>query len=382
MKILIIPSWYVSEKHPDSGIYFRQLAISLQEAGHDVGVIFVNNHFGNWREKVKKRQFFTKKTFVNDTIPTFRLDVLGLPLRWAFIQKKYAQRVLECYEMFVAQYGQPDILHAHGYMAAYASTFIQTKSGIPLVYTEHSTYFKNQDFPVSHLPMIKIAAENAKGITSVSSALKEWMKQNNMYNVKVIPNLTDTNLFKLEEKNKHNIFTFLFVGDINAQKSVDILLDAFNLLKKETNPEIQLLLVGSGSLKKSLEKWVRHHDLEKNIQFLGLLTDKNVAQQMQKAHCLVLSSNIETFGVVLIEAMACGLPVIATDCGGTSDVVSNETGVLVPKNDVLAFSNAMQNVLSNINDWDATKIRNYSIQNFGNEAVVIKWVNYYKSILA
>jgi glycosyltransferase involved in cell wall biosynthesis len=381
MKILIIPSWYVSETRPDSGIYFRQLAISLQDAGHDVGVVFVNNHLGNWYEKVKKRLFFANKTFVNDTIPTLRLDVLGLPLRWAFLQKNYAQRVLECYEIFVAQFGQPDLIHAHGYLAAAAAAHIKERHKIPYLYTEHASFFKDQTFPKSHLAMIEKAAENADCITAVSSALGEWMQQNIEKSIKIVPNLTDTSLFYPDLSRQNKNFTFLFVGDLTPLKAPHHLLSAFDLFKKyDLKDNCCLEIIGIGEMQKELQGWVKKQNLSSFVKFHGLLSAKEVAEKMQEARCLVLCSEIETFGVVLIEAMASGLPLIATDCGGSSDIVTAEVGIMVEKGNIFKLAEAMKSIYLNSTERNPQKIRNIALQKFGNEAVVKKWITIYTSI--
>jgi glycosyltransferase involved in cell wall biosynthesis len=381
MKILIIPSWYVIDSRPDCGIYFRQLAISLQDADHKVGVVYVNNHLGNWREKVKKRQFCAKKTFINDTIPTLRLDVLGLPLRWSFVQKKYAQRVLECYDLFVTQYGKPDIIHAHGYLAAAAAAHIKARHKTPYLYTEHASFFKDQSFPNSHLTMIEQAAKNADSITAVSSALKGWMLQNIKKNIEIVPNLTDTSLFqpKLSHQNKN--FTFLFVGDLTPLKAPHHLLAAFDLFKKsDVQGNCRLEIIGIGEMLKELQESVQKQNLSACVKFHRLLSAKEVVAKMQEARCLVLCSEVETFGVVLIEAMASGLPLIATDCGGPSDIVSDEVGILVPKGNIPKLAEAMKSIYLNSTKWNPQNIRSIALQKFGNEAVVKKWVAIYERI--
>jgi L-malate glycosyltransferase len=382
MKILLIPSWYITETRPDSGIYFRQKALALQEAGYEVGIVFVNNHWGYWREKLKKRQFFAKISQKDSEIPTVRIDIIGLPLRLSFLQKRYAQRVWECYEFYEAKYGKPDIIHAHGYLSAYAAAYLKLKKNIPYVYTEHASFFKDQSFPKSHLPMIALASDHANEITAVSTALRTWMKQNFSKNIEIVPNMIDIRRFDYVPTRKNKDFTFLYVGDLIDLKAPQNLLLAFSLLKKQVDfNSCRLEIIGMGDLKKSLELTVKQSNLQQFVTFHGLLSSLKVAEKMKEASCLVLTSEVETFGVVLIEALASGLPIIATDCGGPADIVTPEVGILVPKNDVNSLVIAMEKVFKNQITFNPKEIREIAIQRFSNEAVAKKWHEIYNKIL-
>jgi glycosyltransferase involved in cell wall biosynthesis len=383
MKILLIPSWYVTETRPDSGIYFRQKALALQEAGYDVGIVFVNNHWGYWREKLIKRQFFAKISQNDSEIPTVRIDIIGLPLRLSFLQKRYAQRVCECYEFYEAKYGKPDIIHAHGYLAAYAAACLKLRKNIPYIYTEHASFFKDQSFPKSHLPMIDLAAKQANEITAVSTSLRTWMKQNISKNIEIVPNMTNTSHFIYLPTQKNKEFVIVYVGDLIKLKSPQNLIKAFILLKKKTGLEsVYLEIVGIGDLKKSLEFDVKQANLQKFVTFHGLLSSQKVAEKMKESNCLVLTSEIETFGIVLIEALASGLPIIATDCGGPSDIITPEVGILIPINDVDALAIAIEKIFLNQKFYNHKKIREIAIQKFGNEAVIKKWLQIYERVLS
>jgi glycosyltransferase involved in cell wall biosynthesis len=100
---------------------------------------------------------------------------------------------------------------------------------------------------------------------------------------------------------------------------------------------------------------------------------------MQNCDVFVLSSIVETFGVVLIEVLAVGKPVVATKCGGPEDIVNQDNGILVPTKDVHALAEAMYNIYLNINKYDASLIRNDCISRFGKDSFVEKLRHIYKS---
>ena len=95
-----------------------------------------------------------------------------------------------------------------------------------------------------------------------------------------------------------------------------------------------------------------------------------MAEILSHHHVLVLSSEVETFGVVLVEAMTAGLPVIATRCGGPESIVSLETGMLVKRNDSVKLAKAMQKMINRYSTYDPNKIRHITLEQYGDKAYV------------
>jgi glycosyltransferase involved in cell wall biosynthesis len=103
---------------------------------------------------------------------------------------------------------------------------------------------------------------------------------------------------------------------------------------------------------------------------------------LHQSHCLVLPSEVETFGLALVEAMACGLPVIATRCGGPEDIVTDETGILIPVNDEPALYRAMATMLQSCDKYDAQQIRRYALEKFGAERYVAAFTAVFSELTA
>ena len=119
------------------------------------------------------------------------------------------------------------------------------------------------------------------------------------------------------------------------------------------------------------------------MKFLGLLTQGGVSEAMSKANCFVLASHHETFGAVIIEAMATGLPVIATASGGPEDIVSRETGYVVPVNNVAALGASMERVYYERANWETLgpSIRSYAKHRFSQKAVGESMLEFYHKSL-
>lgn len=137
---------------------------------------------------------------------------------------------------------------------------------------------------------------------------------------------------------------------------------------------------GGGPRRKSLEKLAEVLGITKNLYFWGEVDNKQIPVLYQMADCFVLPSAFETFGVVYIEAMACGLPVIATRCGGPEEFVDDSNGVLIPANDVHALSRAMQKMFTQAKAYDKIKLSERVQQKFGENAICDRLAEIYSDV--
>ena len=109
--------------------------------------------------------------------------------------------------------------------------------------------------------------------------------------------------------------------------------------------------------------------MENQVTMLGYIDRMQVLKEMDSSNLVVLPSRYETFGVVLIEAVSRGKPVVATACGGPECIVNIDNGILVPKEDPVSLGNAMERLVNSIVDYDALKIRTDAISRFGKKAI-------------
>ena len=150
---------------------------------------------------------------------------------------------------------------------------------------------------------------------------------------------------------------------------MDVTIKAFKLFYRE-NPNSSLTIVGDGPQRENLEKLVRSENLSDCVTFCGRLTRDRIKEVFDKSDCFVLASKGETFGVVYIEAMAAGLPVIATKCGGPEGFVNDSNGVLVEINDVEKLADAMQEI--SLKSYNPDKLNRFCLENFAPEVIANK----------
>jgi glycosyltransferase involved in cell wall biosynthesis len=206
---------------------------------------------------------------------------------------------------------------------------------------------------------------DASEVITVSGALRADLRR---YapdrKIHVIPNLVDTDYFTLPETPpEQKPFRFLTVASLKPVKGVDLLIQAFHraFLERE---DVVLEIAGEGPERCNLENLVRDLKISDHVCFSGLLTREQVRKCMWRSNVFVLASHVETFGVVLAEALATGLPVIATKCGGPEDFVDKETGFLVEPGNVSALAQALKQAWAERIRFNKCRLREYAGQKF------------------
>jgi len=175
-------------------------------------------------------------------------------------------------------------------------------------------------------------------------------------------------------------FKFINVCFLTEKKKVDILIRAFSKSFKK-NKNIKLEIGGDGPCLPELKKLAEQEGIADQVSFLGMLQRHEVLYRVSKANAFVLSSEYETFGVVLAEALALGKPVIATRCGGPESIVTAEVGFLVEKNSVNKLSQAMISLFERKDQFVARRIRKYCEINYSEESVIQRLGRIYQEAL-
>ena len=121
--------------------------------------------------------------------------------------------------------------------------------------------------------------------------------------------------------------------------------------------------------------------LQETVQFTGNISKQEIKEKLDSSNALVVSSLHETFGVVVIEALSRGCPVVSTRCGGPEEILNDDSGILVKANDENELAEALKRMASNYNQYDINKIRDKTIARFGSEAFLSTSENLYRSVL-
>lgn len=384
MHVLIIPSWYPSQPSDINGCFFREQAIALHKHGCKVGVIYPELcSLRNWKSIFSRQSGISLE--VDEGVATYRFKGMNwFPRTVTPVMKLFIWYGLQLYDRYVAQNGLPDVIHVHSLLnAGSLAVEIQKKHAIPFVVTEHSSAFAGGMVSAAGLEIAKKITTMASRKFAVSSAFANLLDK--YIGVKEdyweeMPNIVDERFFShglLPNTSKN--FKFISVALMSENKCQANIIHAFSKFSK-TNPNISLTLGGDGPMRSQLQKLVQDLDLTDRVKFTGMLSREQVLAEMATADAFVLSSRYETFGVVVIEALALGKPVIATRCGGPESIVRKEDGILIPVDDVDALATAMINMVENRNDYDPGKIRQSCIARFSEAAIANRLLNIYSNV--
>ena len=223
---------------------------------------------------------------------------------------------------------QIDLIHAHYWLSGLAAKEINSKFGIPFIFTAHS-YGKFIDEDSNRITSEYEILSKADLVTSSSKFEYKFLNQN--YEIPeqklriVYPGL-DLDLFKPTSTKKEN--TLLVVGRIQPQKGQINTLKLFhNLLM--LSPDLKLNFVGGPSGKdgkeylKTIENEIEQTGLKNNVQFLNSATQEQLINEYNKAKIVVHASQYETFGLIALEANACGVPVVSINQGPLKETIEN-----------------------------------------------------------
>ncbi|MFP4307061.1 MAG: glycosyltransferase [Desulfococcaceae bacterium] len=386
MHVLLLPSWYPASPTDIAGSFFREQAIALAKSGHRVGVIHPKLRSLRQFKKFFAGEFGTE--FENDGgVATLRgCGMAWLPRmpganRWFWLRKGR-----QLFQKYVEQCGLPNVIHVHSMLnAGLLSLEIKHHFGIPYVVTEHLSAFARGLVPARQIQLAKNIAHGAHRRFAVSLSFSKFLSKKlggEAGEWEVMPNIVEQRFLDRPLPGPGRIedgFRFITIALLNENKRVHHLLQAFAQAFGDDR-RVVLDIGGDGTERPKLEALARDLGIQNRVRFLGTLSRDQVADAMVSANAFVLGSKYETFGVVVIEALALGKPVIATRCGGPERIVREQDGLLVPTDNVDALADAMRHMRNNASQYVPENLREGCRQRFSEEAVVKRLTQVYAGI--
>lgn len=387
MHVLIVPSWYSNLRSPGGGSFFRDQAQALARGGHKVGIL-VPKVWGVRDYRAGPLPVMNDIRAEDDgPVRVWRLDTLHrlprFPFRDSLAVTAAGRRLFDAY---VAAEGPPDILHGHAALyGGVLAAALSRRSGIPAVLTEHSTDFAQGKHRWWQKRLVRRALAGARARLAVSPQLHDILVD--QYGdlarpLDVVPNILtpDFEANPPPQAAATPPFTFLCVARISAEKNQDGLIRAFARTFPDGDEELHFIGSGDGA---GLAALAGDLGLDGRVRLLGAMDAAGVRAGMAAADALVLPSFVETFGVVVIEALSQGTPVVATACGGPEGILSPETGIVVPPGDGPALARALAEMRTRASagEFDAAALRADCLARFGEKAVVGRLETIYAAAL-
>lgn len=373
MNVLFLTQWFPTKESPANGIFVMEHARAVSLT-HQVVLIHVKGvrpagakaHMS--LDQVTERLAFATVSYQKSSLP-----------KTAWIQRLY-----QTFHVFreVSSTGfTPDIIHANVYNTADLAVLLSRRYQIPAVLTEHASTYPRKLFSRVQASAVRFYINRMQLVMPVCENLAWHM---NNYGIRgpfcVVPNAVDFDIFHPSPSktgSQNGALRLLAVANLVQIKRIDLLLQAAARLK-HAGRHFRLHIVGDGPLKSELRSLAYDLDIAAETQFLGFKSRIEVAELMRQADLLMLTSQWENQPVVALEAMACGLPVLAPRVGGIPEILLPICGSMAEPGDVDSIYEKMLHMLENLDSYQSHEISEYARSNFSHAAVAGAYTEAYQ----
>jgi glycosyltransferase involved in cell wall biosynthesis len=384
--ILALPGWYPTWLDPLPGD-FNQRHIKAASLFKPQIVLYIGKDTTGTLSKAELRVNHLTETAIEIIFIYPKGKMLLLD---AFRSNFLFLRYLFMYGKIIRQkFGKPALLHSYIVMrGGLAGLLLSKRWKIPFILTENWTIYYPAD--PGYLPkrnfvfkwLVKKIFNNVKRFLPVTENLRDQSaKLLGSVPSTVIPNAVETNIFNYQSSPVDAVFTFIHVSTMEYQKNPEGLLRCFKKFnEKYTGTFLQMV----GPYPPAVAQYAFSIGLnDANIEFTGAVSYTIVAEQLKKAHALVLFSRYENLPCVILEAFCAGLPVISTRVGGIAEVINKGNGILVDSENEQQLVEAMMKIYLEYQVYyDRGAISKEASQNFSYEAVGRKINEVYKQVIS
>lgn len=374
MFILMISRGYPSEKDPQWGCFEKDQAEALADYGHKVIVVSIDNRLKKYRGKLGVHHFFHNGVeFYNlVSVPSiFFTKILGE--EW-FIKYFRYPRFKKILKKIIKEQRIPDIIYSQFFANTYIAAKAKLDFNIPVIGIEHLARFNNKTISKQDYTISSYAFANANVNIAVAKTLAANLEKRFNKKFEVVYNMFGQEFlddYEIPALDNHQPIRFITVGSLVKRKGFDSLIEAFSKTDIPSN-SWSLSIIGGGEEKSNLEALIKEKGLNANIKLLGEMDKPSIIEELKKSHIFVLPSRNENFSVAILEGLALGLPVLATDCGGIRECLTEENGIIVPVDDINAISKAIKQMIANYSTYDRNKIRLKARERFSPHAIATR----------
>jgi teichuronic acid biosynthesis glycosyltransferase TuaC len=362
MHLVLLSSQFPTPRDPNGGIFTAQLADALATRVSLTVVCPVP-----WCPNLPiLKNIGTCRWYAGIPRELSRNSVRVHYVRFPFIPKisRFAQPWLQAPNLFAflrqLNRSRPiDAINAHWmYPDAVAATWVAKKLRIPILLTALGSDINVAAKHAVTVAQIRWAIRHANGVSGVSRALVTQLtnlgaEAGDSY---FLPNGVDSKKFFMASSDESSALRaelgleahrryLVFVGRLHPVKGLICLVEAIAKLKAEGRLHFDTILVGEGELRTKIENLIAQYSLNNQFRLTGEVSHEEVPKWLRAADAFCLPSITEGMPNVVLEAQACGLPVIATSVGALPELISPETGILVPTEDSISLANALEDAM-------------------------------------
>jgi len=385
IKVLWLASWYPGRLDKFDGDFIQRHARAVA-LNSDVFVIFVKKDIhlkinSCTTEIITSPNLTEKFIYYNPPKTGFSLFDKYLSYR------DYNMHMRNAISDYVKNNGRPGLVHVHIAMkAGINALWAKKKWNIPFIVTEHWTaYLENADQQLSHYSSffkngLKQVLKKASAITVVSNYLGKSI-QSSFPGIKysVIPNVVNTDLFYPVQEQDAGKIRFIHISSMNYQKNTEAIILALSLLKDDHPVELYLY----GPVNPSLEALINDIGLQQIAFAQGEVSQEQLSKAIQQSDALILYSRFETFGCVLIEANACGIPVIVSDLQVFHEIIEEGVnGIFAEGENPAALAEKLRQFIAQKDHFNKNEIAAMAAKKYNYKKVGQQFIELYNKTAA
>lgn len=369
LNVLFFTTWYPSDQDRSAGIFVREHAKAVQ-LYDNVAVIHSIGRNRMVKSLWELQQIQDEE--LTEGIPTyvFRHRYSPIP-RTTQLIRFYS--VVKAFQALRKEGFQPDVIHAHIHEQALPAVFLGKLFRIPVVITEQHSAFPRRLLSKMNRLEANISFRLADLVLPVSKALQKGIEGYGIHvDYELVPNVVDTTQFKPNPTGKQLDACKKLLCVANMPKShvkgIPYLIEALVQLK-EQRTDFHLDLIGDGPERANYAQQVQAAGLGDHFTFHGYKPKADIVKAMQAADVFVLASVWDNMPCVIVEAMASGLPIVATNIGGIPEMVTETTGILAEPADATSLCISINRILEQLPSFDQAAIAAEAERRFSQHAV-------------
>lgn len=378
--VVIISSWYPCHLRPFEGIFIKKIVHAIADRpGFRISHFSLHEHPGITSLLVEAEEVNASLTAYRLYLPPVRKPYKKL-MQWLNVRK----RIRDLATRATGKNGpislvQGNILPYSGWIAR----DIARRHHAPYGFMEQYSIYLTGLF--STLPrwkrwLTRRVAAHADFSVAVSSALAQGLVRSLKINPPhIIPNIVLPQVKPIQSIPTSPL-RIIAIGDLYPHKRMDLAIAAvINVLKNRT--DVSFDIYGQGPEKNKLQAQIEAAGLPDHaIHLRGVVPNIEIYERLPTYHMLLIPSDVETFSVVGIEALASGVPVVATDCGGPADFIDSSNGMIVPKNNVEAMANGILTLAQKWPHLDRANMQKNALERFNPQRVGAQYEALYKQV--
>lgn len=373
MRVLIVTPWFPWPENPIRGIWTIDHARAVAMAGHEPVLLAFS-------PRKRARGPYELSDQVEQGIRTFRITYP--PPKLPGLGLLPARRgTLEALARLRDEGVVPEIVHAHTFLAASAALSAQRRTGAPLLINEHFTRVTEWELSRAERALARLAYSRAQLVCTTAEAMVANVRRLGAKRTRHTLNVMNSEQFSPNSSRPRDRerITAIAAGSLNEKKGHRYLLEALAIARR-SEPRLRLDLAGDGELRGELERQAESLGIADVVEFHGYLPLDELAELMRGADLHMLPSLRENQPLVVAEAMATGIPTVASDVGSVAEMLGGEAGVVVPKQDSEALAQAILEVCATLDHYDPQALAARARQRYAFEAVGRQWSEIYEQL--